>query len=103
MSAVPLPYTLLIGGLEYAVRTVPQEALGPDRLAQCDDVNPVIDLSDAMPYQRQRQILFHEGGEGILNSHFLEISHEQLSVLMTETLRVLDDNPKLRGYLWPRK
>lgn len=103
MSKAQLPSSLRIGGLEYEVRLVPQDVLGPDKLAQCDDVNPVIDLSESMPYQRQRQILFHECGEGVLNSHFLEISHEQLSVLMTEALRVLDDNPKLRGYLWPGK
>lgn len=97
---VEMPKSLKIGGLLHEVRLVSQEELGPDRLADCDDVSPLIRLFSGMKHRKLRAILFHEVFEGITNTHFLEISHEQLSVLATEVLRVLDDNPKLRGHLW---
>lgn len=97
-----IPSRIKIGGLPHDVRLVSQEELGQDRLADCDDVTPLIRLFSGMKHRKRRAILFHEVFEGITNTHFLEISHEQLSVLATEVLRVIDDNPKLRVWLWPK-
>ncbi len=96
------PPRIKIGGLLHEVRLVSQEEIGQDRLADCDDVTPLIRLFSGMKHSKRRPILFHEVFEGLTNTHFLEISHEQLSVLATELLRVLDDNPNLRGWLWPK-
>mgnify|MGYP001352516533 CR=1 FL=1 len=98
-----IPSRIRIGGLLHEVRLVSQEELGQDRLADCDDVTPLIRLFSGMKHSKRRQIMLHEIFEGLTNTHFLEIGHEQLSVLATEVLRVLDDNPKLRGWLWPKR
>lgn len=96
----PVPRSLMIGGLRHRVEVVDSGLLGDELLGECAYTIQRIRLLDAMPRQKTRQVLMHEILEAITSTHLLELNHEQLSVTTTELLRVLDDNPALRRYLW---
>lgn len=99
-----MPKRLMIGGLPHKVREVDSGLMtDEDSLGECDWVDQIISILECMPHKKKRNVLVHEICEGLTGTHIIEIPHEALSVLATELLRVLDDNPKLRGYLWPGK
>lgn len=98
-----IPSRLKIGGLIHAVRVVDSGLMtDEDSLGECDWVEQRISILDALPQRKRRNVLVHEIFEALTGTHIVEVQHEALSVLATELLRVLDDNPRLGGYLWPR-
>jgi len=95
---------ITIGGLLHTVQAVDSEFfVDENNLGECDYVLQDIRLLEAMTPERKRQVLWHEAFEGINGVYLLELGHIQLSVLAVETLRILDDNPALREYLWGKK
>jgi hypothetical protein len=99
-----MPKRLMIGGLPHTVHVVDSGMFeDEDTLGECCFVEQRIKVLDVLTPGKTRNVLMHEIIEAITATHILDLQHETLSVLATEILRVLDDNPKLRGYLWPKK
>ncbi len=97
-----LPKRLRIGGLIHTVQTA-DSGLLDDAFGDCEFATQSIRVLDVLTRQKERQILMHEVLEALTSTHLIELTHEQLSVVSTESLRVLDDNPALRAYLWGGK
>lgn len=99
-----IPKRLRIGGLPHTVAVVDSGMFqDEDTLGECDFVEQRIRVLDCLTPGKKRHVLMHEIMEAVTSTHLLELEHETLSVVAVELLRVLDDNPQLRGWLWPGK
>lgn len=96
---VKLMSPLSIGGLRHTV-WLADSGLMDDAFGDCDYATQRIRILDVLTDQKKRQILMHEILEALTSTHLIELTHEQLSAVSTEMLRVLDDNKHLREYLW---